>query len=139
MTHNTSYVFLNFSALTSETNPLVQKWGIKELIVTAKMCHGYCETCYGGTNTNCLSCASGYYLQGNVCLPTCDLGLYSIADQRLCATTCPSSYFGTINSTNGAKICSPCSSGCLVCSSLDSCQAWENQSAYTPNLWRDKL
>jgi len=29
MVHNTSYVFLNFSALTNETDPNIQFWGIK--------------------------------------------------------------------------------------------------------------
>lgn len=89
MTHNSSFVFLNFSALTSESDPLVQWWGVKELIVAAKLCHAYCLTCYGANNSNCLSCAAGYYLQGNVCLPSCENGLYVVADARLCVSMCP--------------------------------------------------
>ena len=66
--HNATYLSLNFSALTTETDPSVQAWGIKELIVAEKLCHARCATCFGATDSDCLTCASGYYLQGNVCL-----------------------------------------------------------------------
>lgn len=57
MAHNSSFLFVNFSSLTSETNPSLQFWGIKELMIVAKLCHDYCFTCYGPDNNNCLSCA----------------------------------------------------------------------------------
>ena len=64
--HNATFIFLNFSARTTETDPNVQSWGIKDLIVAAKMCHSRCDTCFAGTDSDCLSCAVGFYLQGNV-------------------------------------------------------------------------
>jgi hypothetical protein len=126
MTHNSSFLFLNFTALTSETDPNVQFWGIKELKVVAKMCHEYCLTCYGASNANCLTCAEGYYLQGNVCVPECDSSMYQVTNARLCAYSCPSGYYSSTDS-NGNKECLTCQSGCMVCSGANICQAWEGQ------------
>jgi hypothetical protein len=137
LVHNTSYLALQFSALNSETNPAVAFWGIKELIVATKDCHGYCLTCFGGLNTQCLSCAAGYYLQGNVCLPVCDSNLYVVIDARLCVSQCPSRYFATTNGT--LKVCANCQSGCALCSDSSTCLAWDGQEAYVPNLWKDKM
>lgn len=137
LTHNTSYLALNFSALNSESNPAVAFWGIKELIVATKDCHAYCLTCFGGLNTQCLSCAVGFYLQGNVCLPVCDPNLYVVPDLRSCVSQCPSRYFGAMNNT--IKTCLPCQSGCAMCSDSSICLAWDGQEAYVPNLWKDKM
>lgn len=122
--HNTSYVHLKFSALTTETDPSVQFWGVKELIVAAKMCHAYCLTCYGASNSNCLSCASGYYLQGNVCLPECENHLYTVVDARLCLSICPAKYYPTVDSITRQKQCLACAEGCAMCSSASVCMAW---------------
>jgi len=139
MIHNTSSLILNFTSLTSVTDPSIQWWGIKELIISAKLCHSYCSTCYGPNNSNCLSCASSYYLQGNVCLQTCDNSLYTLPAKNLCVSVCPEGYYSFINSTNQEKSCLKCQSGCLLCSGPDICQAWSDTSAYVPNLWKDKM
>lgn len=137
LTHNTSYLALNFSAMTNQTNPNVAFWGIKELIVATMDCHAYCLTCYGGLNTQCLSCAAGFYLQGNVCLPVCDSNLYVVMDARTCVGQCPSKYYPTNNNT--LKVCANCPAGCALCSDNSTCMAWEGQQAYVPNMWKDKM
>jgi len=139
MTHNTSSLNLNFTSLTSVTDPSIQWWGIKELIISAKLCNPYCLTCYGASNSNCLSCTFSYYLQGNVCLPTCDNSLYTLPAKKLCVSVCPEGYYSFINSTNQEKTCLACQSGCVLCSGPGICQAWSDTSAYVPNLWKDKM
>jgi hypothetical protein len=137
--HNSSWLALNFSALTTQSNPAVQFWGLKEILVASKDCHSYCTTCYGALNTQCLSCATGFYLQGNVCLPVCDFNLYVVPDVRMCVSQCPTRYYASINATNSLKQCLACPSGCSLCSGYSTCQAWDNQEAYVPNLWKDKM
>ena len=117
----------------------MMSWGIKELIVAAKLCHPYCETCYDGTSSGCLSCASGYYLQGNVCRKSCNGDMYQISDLRSCVSTCPSYYYSYVDSNTNVKSCQKCQSGCMICSGSNICQAWENQEAYVPNTWSDKI
>ena len=137
--HNSSYLAVQWSALTTQSDPTVQFWGIKEVIVATKDCHQYCLTCYGALNTQCLSCASGFYLQGNVCLPVCDNNLYVVPDARMCVSQCPPKYYPTVNATSGSKQCLVCQSGCSICSDYNTCQAWDGQEAYVPNLWKDKM
>ena len=139
MTHNSSYLELNFTALTNESDPSMMAWGIKELIVAAKLCHSYCQTCFDGTSSGCLSCASGYFLQGNVCVASCGASMYEVTDIRTCSTVCPTSYHAFVDSGTGIKSCQRCQSGCLICSGGSICQAWENQEAYVPDLWKDKM
>ena len=113
----------------------MQAWGIKELIVAEKLCNSRCLTCFGATDNDCLSCASGFYLQGNVCVDACGSSYYTINDQKRCSQTCPSGYFAdTAN-----KLCNNCANGCLVCSSYQLCQAWEHQSADEESMWQDKM
>ena len=108
LTHNTSYLTVKFSALTTEANPAVQFWGIKELFVVTKDCHSYCITCFGGLSSQCLSCAPGYYLQGNVCLQQCDPNFYIVLDTRICVSECPLRYFSNVDSNTLVKQCLAC-------------------------------
>lgn len=85
--HNNSFLFLNFSALYNQSNPLIQFWGIKDLIIISKNCHSTCLTCVGPLVTDCTSCYSGSYLNGNTCVATCPV-LY-IPSLNLCTITCP--------------------------------------------------
>lgn len=139
LTHNTSYLTVKFSALTTEANPAVQFWGIKELFVVTKDCHSYCITCFGGLSSQCLSCASGYYLQGNVCLQQCDPNFYIVLDTRVCVSECPLRYFSNVDSNTLVKQCLACQSGCRVCSSSSVCNVWDGQQAYVPDMWKDKM
>ncbi len=108
LTHNTSYLTVKFSALTTEANPAVQFWGIKELFVVTKDCHSYCITCFGALSSQCLSCAAGYYLQGNVCLQQCDPNFYIVLDTRICVSECPLRYFSNVDSNTLVKQCLAC-------------------------------
>lgn len=127
VTHNSSYVFLNFSALTTESDPTIQFWGIKELYVVGKMCHAYCLTCYGPANSNCLSCSAGYYLEGNVCVQSCSSNFYALALNRMCLTNCPAYYYGYTSSADSTKTCLSCAPNCILCTEASTCQAWSNQ------------
>jgi hypothetical protein len=135
LAHNATFLALNFSARTTQTDPNLQSWGIKDLLLAAKMCHSACDLCFGPANSDCLSCALGFYLQGNVCLPACDLGYYKVDDQRLCVKTCPAGYYLDAPS----KSCLHCAPGCLVCANAQLCQAWEDQPAKVDNNWTDKM
>ena len=115
----------------------MQSWAIKDLILAAKLCHTNCETCFGATDSDCLSCAAGFYLQGNVCLNACNPGYYTISDQRLCSQTCPSGYYALTSNFS----CLRCSDGCLVCTNTQICQAWadnrdqnEQKNGFTSKL-----
>ena len=79
VSHNASFLFLNFTALTNETDANVQSWGIKDLIIAVNTCNSFCATCFGPLDSDCLSCTTGYYLQGNVCLQSCEAGYLTVA------------------------------------------------------------
>lgn len=131
--HNTSSAFVNFSALTTSTNPAVQYWAVKDLIVAAKMCHSFCSTCYGPNASQCLTCSTNYYLQGNVCVKNCAESLLLIVDKKECVAACPVTYYQQNNS------CLVCPTGCLICSAFDRCQAWNTDESVAPNYWKDKM
>jgi len=139
ITHNTSSLFVKFSALTTISDPTIQFWGIKELIIASKMCHSYCLTCFGSLNSECMTCAVGYYLQGNLCLPSCSSNDYTVLDTRKCVSECPNRYYPTVNQTNSANICLKCQSGCVVCSSSSMCQAWETDESTSKNVWTNNI
>ena len=80
--HNASSVTLNFTSSIVETNPLVQYWGIKDLIVAVRKCHYQCNTCYGPLSSDCITCEDGYYLHGNKCVKECS-GL-KVEDKKQC-------------------------------------------------------
>ena len=96
-----------------------------------RLCHSRCATCFAATDSDCLSCGVGFYLQGNVCLDVCGNGYYTVADQRRCVQSCPSGYFAD----DVTKVCGNCQPGCNVCSSYQICQAWEHLSADEKGVW----
>lgn len=114
--HATDQLTIKFTALTSQTNPLVQFWGVKDLLVVAFTCSPVCMTC---TNpTNCVSCPPRSYLIGSSCVKNCPF--LSVPSLRTCVTACPTGYF--LNSLN--SFCEECPNGCMMCSALSTCQAW---------------
>ena len=121
MQHNDTFVHVKWSALYPETNTSIQAWGIKEILVTEYLCHSYCATCTGALVTECLSCATGFYLQGNTCVQSCDASSYAISDMRRCVGICPSQYYATTNTSSGGLECMNCVSGCALCSSSSNC------------------
>lgn len=51
-THNTS----NPYSINITTNNSGSKWGIKEVVVLAKLCHVACTSCFGALVSQCTSC-----------------------------------------------------------------------------------
>lgn len=66
---------------------------------TCLTCAANCKTCYGSTLGYCLSCNTGYYLQGGLCLSTCPSRTYKTAD----------------------GFCVNCPAGCLTCNLAGEC------------------
>lgn len=77
----------------SESDPTHQFWGIKDLLISARICHPQCKTCFGPTAGECKTCAPGYYLWGNFCVPKCHNLV--LIDQNLCVDKCPLSTYET--------------------------------------------
>ena len=80
-------------------------------------CHSACKTCFGGDFTQCSSCQSGYFLQG---------------DSTTCLNTCPSAGYWADTSKN---VCSPCNSACSRCtgSGNNQCSACSPKYYLQPN------
>lgn len=53
------------------SDPSIQYWGIREMIVGMKTCSNNCEKCYGPLESECLACKEGSYLLGNSCIKKC--------------------------------------------------------------------
>lgn len=47
ISHNTSNLTVRFTTSIVEIDPNQQSWGIKDLIIAARLCHSRCETCFG--------------------------------------------------------------------------------------------
>lgn len=119
ISHNSSNATVRFTSSITETDPLQQYWGIKDLIIGAKMCSSKCATCYGPADADCITCAADYYLLGNLCVSKCEF--FALTDKRLCVEECPLAYF-----QSGNNICSPCQPDCIVCTNSHSCDVWSN-------------
>ena len=129
---------LEFSSLTTESDPNVQFWGIKDLLIIGKECHADCLTCYGSLNSNCLTCADGFYLEGNVCVQNCQQDHFKVDSLKTCMASCPTSYYST--TTNGGELkCEACSSGCLVCLGHSTCQVYVDGNSNERDIWEDNL
>lgn len=57
--------------MTSQSDPNVQHWGIKDIMIVGKTCHRYCDKCFGESVNECLTCSAGYFLRGNTCVTKC--------------------------------------------------------------------
>lgn len=64
------------------------------------MCHSTCETCQGGTENSCLTCAPPLLLQDGGCVAVCGAGVYQEAGR-----------------------CAPCLHACTACVSRLNCTA----------------
>lgn len=51
---------------------------------TCKDCNTNCATCFGGLITECNSCESSYYLEGNECKTDCSPGLWERDSDLTC-------------------------------------------------------
>lgn len=83
-------------------------------------CYYVCSTCSGGTNLDCTSCSSGYYLQptSNQCLTSCPAGYYKDTTLRRCGNCHPSC--ATCSGSESTQ-CSSCSTGFFLQPSSTTC------------------
>lgn len=117
ISHNSSNVTIRFTSSIAETDPNVKSWGIKDLLIAARLCHSRCLTCFGPNSSDCITCAENYFLLGNLCVQKCEF--YALTDKRICVESCPLGYFAS-----GNNICSPCQPNCFVCTNSNSCDVW---------------
>jgi len=69
----------------------VNAWSIKDLQILLHLCHHTCQTCTNSLFISCTSCIAGLYLQGGVCVSSCQ-GLASPVN-GLCTASCSFNYF----------------------------------------------
>jgi len=117
-------------------------------------CFPTCNTCNGGTSSNCLTCFSGYTLYNGVCIQNCNSTSYYSINLSSClpcnsafsnCTTCSSIGCTVCNvgfnvsagacqqvCPNGTYLqnqqCISCSSYCISCSNSSSCNQCTNSS-----------
>lgn len=115
-----------------QSNSAIQFWGVKDLLVTVKLCDSTCQTCNDPNSNNCTSCTPGLYLVGTLCIITCPT--LTLPALGLCVNSCPAYYF--INSQN--NYCEPCALGCQICTAIDNCQVWDALSN-PKSLFYDKM
>ena len=90
-------------------------------ISTCVPCVSPCDKCTGPSSSSCISCLSGFFLEGTSCSNVCPIGKYKNSIQNICSVCHPfcSSCFGEENSS--CNTCNPgftqmgstCSSNCL--------------------------
>jgi hypothetical protein len=105
--HNASNATVLFTS--SVLNSSGDSWGISNLIIALLTCNLKCNTCFGPTPHQCLSCSNNSYLLGNTCVKQCPV--MAIPSLNLCVPSCPGGFYSVIST----KTCSPCSKGCTVC------------------------
>lgn len=105
--HNISNTTIVFRS--NVLNSSGASWGISNLIVALLTCNIQCNSCFGPSPNQCLSCSNNSYLLGNTCVDQCPI--MAIPNSNLCVPSCPGGYY----SVSATKTCSPCSSGCSVC------------------------
>lgn len=68
-----------------------------------------CETCNGGAESNCLSCATGTFLEGTKCVKSCPAGKYANTKTNKCekcdatCATCSGPSATQCDSCSGAR------------------------------------
>jgi len=132
--HNTDFLSVNFSSMGSaiSTSTTLKSWGIKDLLIVVSKCDASCLTCFGSLATNCMSCQSGLYLQGSICILNCPF--YTMPATGTCITSCPAYYY--INTYN--NFCEPCPINCPTCLNSTTCVDW-SEGNDLKNVGRDYL
>ena len=72
--HNETGVPIDFTIFLD--NSKKENWGVKEIMVLAKLCHTACTSCFGGAATQCWSCENDtpMKLSGTTCNESCLAG-----------------------------------------------------------------
>ncbi|EAR90505.2 zinc finger lsd1 subclass family protein (macronuclear) [Tetrahymena thermophila SB210] len=109
-THTSTSLSLQFKT-NLDTEPFDESYGIRELFVLVDYCSPNCLVCDA---KGCSKCSSSYFL-------------YNLQ----CVSTCPDGF-----ATDSNKICQPCDSTCLTCStpqSNTSCLTCKTNTYLNPN------
>jgi hypothetical protein len=120
LAYSTDNLTLNFSLSTGLSSG--QAWGIRDIVIILSTCDASCGSCVGATALDCISCASGLYFSGSICISSCPY--YTLPDSDICVFSCPTYYF--LNMIN--NYCEACPKGCQVCTSSDKCISWDGNS-----------
>jgi hypothetical protein len=94
LAHSWDTLSLNFSL--SGTLSAGQAWGIRDIIIILTTCDPSCGTCSGPAASNCLTCATGLYFSGTICIASCPY--LTMPDSNICVISCPAYYF--LNAVN---------------------------------------
>lgn len=117
ISHSTDSLILNFTLPASLAAG--QAWGIRDISIILSNCDPSCGSCTSNSYLNCLTCATGLYFSGTICVSTCPY--YTIPATGQCVLSCPSYYFlNTVNS-----YCESCPTGCSLCTDPDTCITWD--------------
>ncbi|KAM3135859.1 hypothetical protein pb186bvf_011988 [Paramecium bursaria] len=90
-----------------------------------KLCDSQCTDCFGPLSTQCVACASGFYLNGNECGTSCGSELQDEVN-HLCVTTC-----GPLQVQNGQT----CIAGCPIVQYGQDCLAECPKSTFQMGLY----
>jgi hypothetical protein len=56
---------------------------------TCDNCNSACDSCFGGSSSECTRCAEGVYLKGSECHASCPSGWYGHSGDMVCRDYCP--------------------------------------------------
>ena len=65
--HTSTKAHIKITSSISEVDPTYQFWGVKDLLISAKLCDSKCSACFGPSEGECIICVAGYFLWGNLC------------------------------------------------------------------------
>ena len=82
--HNSTSITLKFSS-TLNSGPEDESFGFKNIKITVDViCTPACLTCFGDSESECYTCADGWYLNGTTCLNPCPWGYWGDDTVNVC-------------------------------------------------------
>ena len=100
-------IYPNFTCVTS----CPDEFWLDKNYYTCRMCDATCQTCTGGTTSDCLTCAAGRYLRYGVCYIKCPSYTFGNAATMMCETSCPKMFYADSDMAE----CMPCDESCAIC------------------------
>lgn len=84
ISHNSTTLKLDFIVEVDELADN-EAFGFKNVKITVDViCTPACATCFGNDITECYSCNSGWFLNGNTCMNPCPASMWGDSVSRLC-------------------------------------------------------
>mgnify|MGYP000877969813 CR=1 FL=1 len=119
ISHNSTSIILHFhSGLDQTAND--ESFGFKNIKITVHaFCATACVTCFGNSESECYSCADGWYLSGTTCLISCPAAGYwgdtATKTCKPCYSDSTSSLFSCVTCSGGSKSdCKSCRPGAYL-------------------------